>query len=70
MPDRYLLFQILNKKVAYTGEQVVACIAAKNAMVTVGVNLHVKLLVGLYQCFTVFGSIPQMYIVIGRTVNQ
>ena len=48
VPDRYLLFQILNKEVAYTGEQVVACIAAKNAMVTVGVNLHVKLLVGLY----------------------
>ena len=42
VPDRYLLFQILNKEVAYTGEQVVACIAAKNAMVTVGVNLHVN----------------------------
>lgn len=45
---------MFNKEVRNTGKQVLGGVSATNTVVTVGVDMHVELLVGLYQCFAVF----------------
>ena len=47
-----------------------ARVAAIDKVVAVGVDLHLKLLIGLYQSFRVFRAIAVVYIVVGRTVNE
>jgi hypothetical protein len=45
-------------------------VSATDAMVAVRVDVHVKLLVGLYECFTIFGSIAEVYVVVGCTMDD
>ena len=47
-----------------------ARVATSNAMVTVGIYLHVKLLALLHQCFGIFGSILEVHVVVSHTMNQ
>ena len=61
---------MFNKEVRNTGKQVLGGVSATNAVVTVGVDMHVELLVGLYQCFAVFRSVAQVYIVVGCSMHQ
>ena len=48
------LFQVFNKEFGYAGKQVLGSVSATNTMVTVGIDVHVELLVGLHQSFAVF----------------
>ena len=63
-------FYKLSKKNASCAHRVQARVAAIDKMVAVGVDLHLKLLIGLYQSFRVFGTIAVVYIIVGRTVNE
>ena len=58
------------KEVGHTGKQMLGCVSATDAMVTGGVDVHIKLRVGLYQCLAVFRSVAQVYIVVGCTMHQ
>ena len=55
---------------SYEVEQVVACVASVDAVVAVGVYLHVKLLLCLYESFGQFGCVLVVNIVIGCAVDE
>ena len=61
---------MFNKEVRYASKQVLGGVSAADAVVAVGIDVHVKLLVCLYQCFAVFGSVAQVYIVVRCTMYQ
>ena len=61
---------MFNKEVRNTGKQVLGGVSATNTVVTVGVDVHIELLVGLYQGFAIFRGVAQMYVVVGSTMNQ
>ena len=48
------LLQMFDEEIRNAGKQVLGGVPATNAVVTVGVNVHVELLVGLYKCFAIF----------------
>lgn len=64
------LFQLFDKEVGYTVHQMIACVAAEDAVIAVGIYLHVELYTCLYQCFTVFGAVLVVHVVIGCSVYQ
>ena len=45
-------------------------VATEDEMVTVGINLHLELLVGLHVCFAHLGAIAEVDIVVGSAVNE
>ena len=61
---------MFDKVVGYTSQQMLGCVTATNAMVAVCIDVHVKLLVGLYQGFAIFRSVAEMYVVVGCTMHQ
>ena len=61
--------QIVYKEFAHSCHKVVSCIASEYAVVTVCVNLHVKLNACLNQSFRIFSAILIMYIVVSRSMN-
>ena len=63
-------FTNIEEEFRYALIEMQARIAAIDKVVAVGVDLHLKLLVGLYQSFRVFRAIAVVYIVVGRTVNE
>ena len=63
-------FQVLLEVVGEAGEEVMACLSAKYAVVPVCIYLHVELLACLYQCFGVFGQVAEVYVVIGHAVYE
>lgn len=50
--------------------QVVACLAAKDAVVAVRIYLLVELLAGLNERFGVFGKVAEVHVVVSHTVNE
>ena len=56
--------------VSYTSEQMLGGITATDAVIAVRVDVHIKLLVGLYQGLAVFAGIAEVNIVIGSTMHQ
>ena len=66
----YVLLQMFDKEVGNASQQMLGGVSATDAVVTVGVDVHVELLVSLYECFAIFGCIAKMYIVIGSTMHQ
>ena len=62
------LLQLFVEKLCNLSEQVVAGVAAIDAMVAVGVDVHLEILVGLHQCLGIFIGILRMHIDIGMTV--
>ena len=51
------LFQMFYEEVCNTSQQMFGGIASSDAVVAIGVNVHVELFVSLYQCFAVFGCV-------------
>ena len=47
-----------------------ARITSIDAMVSVGVNLHVELFALLNQGFTLFSRVPEVDVVVGHAMNQ
>lgn len=64
------VLQIIEEEFRYAFVEMQARVAAIDKVVAVGVDLHLKLLVGLHQSFRVFRAIAVVYIVVGRTVNE
>ena len=65
-----MLFQLFDKEVGYTVHQMIACVAAEDAVIAVGIYLHVELYACLYQCFTVFGAVLVVHVVVGLRVSE
>ena len=53
-----------------TAEKVVAGVASIDAVVAIGVDLHVERLVCLYQSLRHLSAVAEMHIVIGSAVNE
>ena len=51
-------------------KQVVAGVSTIDAVIAIGVDLHVKRLVGLHQRLRHFSAVAEMHIVIGSAVNE
>ena len=66
----YCLFQLALPEVEHLGEDVVAGVAAIDAMVAVGVVVHVELLVGLYQCFGILHAVAHVHVIVGHAVHE
>lgn len=64
------LLQMFEEEVRYTSQQMLGGVSSTDAMVPVRVDVHVELLVGLYKGFAIFGSVAQMYIVVGGAMHQ
>ena len=60
---------MFQEEVSNTSEQMLGGVSATDAMVAVRVDVHVELLVGLYEGFAILGSIAEVYIVVGSTVH-
>ena len=65
-----VLFQVLLQEVDTLAEQVVARVATIDAVVAVGIHLLLEVLVGLYQCLAVVGSIAEVHIIISNTMTN
>ena len=65
-----LLLQLGFPEIEHLGEDVVACVATIDAVVAVGVVVHVELLVGLYQCLRILHAIAHVYVVVGHTMHK
>lgn len=50
--------------------QVGACVPSRDAVVTVGIDLHVELDTCLYQSLAIFCAVLEMHVVIGRSVDE
>lgn len=50
--------------------QVCACVPSRDAVVTVGIDLHVELDACLYQSLAIFCTVLEMHVVIGRSVDE
>ena len=66
----YDLLQLAFPEVKHLGEDVVAGVAAIDAVIAVGVVVHVKLFVGLHQCFRVLHAVAYVYIVVCHAMHQ
>ena len=64
------VLQIIEEELRHALIEMQARVAAIDKVVAVGVDLHLKLLVGLHQSFRIFRTIAVVYIVVGRTVNE
>lgn len=64
------VLQIIEEELRHALIEMQARFAAIDKVVAVCIDLHLKLLVGLYQSFRVFRAIAVVYIVVGRTVNE
>lgn len=51
-------------------EEMVASISAINAMITIGINIHVEILVSLHQRFGIFSRITEMNVIIGKSMTD
>ena len=58
------------KPLCYLSEKVVACVASVDAMIAVGIGLHLKVLVGLNQRFGIFCCVTEMDIIVGKAVTN
>ena len=66
----YVLLQMLDEEVGDTGKQMLGSITSVDAMVTVRVDVHIELLVGLYQGFAIFRCVAQVYVIVCRAMYQ
>ena len=64
------LFKITFEEIAHACQKMVTRVATIDAMVAIGVVVHVELLVGLYQCFRVLHTVAYVYIVVGHAVHE
>ena len=62
--------KIIVEELQYLPVQVVARVATVDAVVTVGVNVHLEVFVGLHKRFSVLKYVLRMNIVVGKTVAQ
>ena len=53
----------------YLSEQMVTRVAAIDAVVAVGVDVHLEVLVCLHQSLSIFKCVLRMYVVISQTVT-
>ena len=58
------------KEVAHSCKQMLGGISSTDAVITVGIDVHIELFVQLNKRFAIFRCITQMYIIIGRTMNE
>ena len=58
------------QKVLDASDEMMTGIAAKNTVISVGVNLHIKLVARLHESFSKFGRVLEVHIVIRHTMNQ
>ena len=66
-----LLLQVRLEEFCYLLKEVIACVAAiVDAMVAVGVDCHLELLVRLCQCVCVANHVAQVYVVVGCAVDE
>ena len=68
--SKYRRFQETYEEIGDACEQMQARITSIDAMVSVGVNLHVELFALLNQGFTVFSRVPEVDVVVGHAMNQ
>ena len=64
------LLQMFNEEIGDAGQQMLGSVSTIDAVVAVGVDVHVELLVGLNEGFAIFRSIAQMHIVVSGTMYQ
>lgn len=64
------VLQIIEEELRHALIEMQARVAAIDKVIAVCIDLHLKLLVGLYQSFRIFRAIAVVYIVVGRTVNE
>ena len=61
---------MFDKEVADSCQQMFGGVSTTDAVVAVGVDVHVELLVGLYQGFAIFRCVTQVYVVVSGSVNE
>ena len=64
------LLQFLIPEIEHLGEDVVTGVATIDAMVAVGVVVHVELLVGLHEGLGVLDTVADVYIVVGHAMHE
>lgn len=64
------LLQIVDKEFAHSCHKVMSGITTENAVITVGINLHIELDAGLYKSLCIFSTVLVMNIVVGSTMDK
>ena len=62
--------QIFKQVVRHLGIEVVTGITSVNTVVTILINVHIKLFPGLHQGFSIIEALHEMNIVISRAMYQ
>ena len=64
------LLQMFDEEIRNAGEQMLGGVSATDAVVTVGVDMHVELLVGLNEGLAIFRSVAKVYIIVCCAMHQ
>ena len=64
------LLQIILEVLGYLAEEVVAGVAAVDAVIAVRINQFAEVFIGLHKGFGVFGSVAEVDVVVGKAVNE
>ena len=62
------LFHFLNEEFRNLPEQVVACVSTENAVITVGVHVHLEVFACLYKGFSVLKCVLRMHVVVSKAM--
>ena len=69
-PSSDLFFQFIHEELADLAQQVLACVSAINAMIPIGIDIHLEVFVGLHQCLRIFKGVLRMQIVVGVRMKR
>ena len=58
------------KEIYHAAEKVVACVSPGDAVISVRVDLHFKLFVGLHKGFGIFHGVAEVDVVVGHSVDK
>ena len=64
------LFQLIDEELTDLAQQMLACVSTVDAMVAIGVDVHLEVLVGLHQRLSIFKGVLRMHIVVGQSVAE
>ena len=67
---RQILLHFSVEEVDGLTEQMVAGVSAVDAVVAVGVDVHLEVLVGLHQSLGIFSRVAEMHVVVGQSVTD
>ena len=61
---------MFDEEITNSCKQMLGSVPTTDSMVTIGVYVHIELLVGLYQCFGIFHAVAHVHVIVGHAVHE